>query len=108
MSTDNGIYVLKSKCNFKTFAGVRVRTPDYFVYRVAHVFAIDNFDDHVKNYPEELPEYLLRTWGNSPVFKEKDNAFSHAKTLLNQIGYAEYGISEIDWSSHFFPGDYLE
>lgn len=113
MSADNGIYILKTKrtriCEEFERLGVKGQCwgehKDHFVYRVAEIHAIDNFDYYKNNQIYNLGIYMRDMWGDSPVFIDVDAAQRYAQKMSQDIDFLEYGISLIDASEFIFYGD---
>jgi hypothetical protein len=81
MSSDNGIYILKTP------------KENGFEYRVTHAQAIDNlWWENEDGNPKEIVAYF----GSCRVFTSDDEAFLEAKRLYDDYGYTEYGIIKID------------
>ena len=84
MSADDGIYIHKFKKGWK----------------VAHAQAIENIyywkegDKWVKR-EEQNPDVLANYFNDSKWFITKDEALKYAIKLEKDIGWIEYGISEI-------------
>ena len=77
MSADNGIYLHKFRKG----------------WAVAHLQAIDNIYWHAKgkyNY-----RILNEMFKNAKIFKDRSEALNFALDLNKEIGYTEYGISEV-------------
>lgn len=97
MSTDNGIYILKTKDE----------------WRVTHAQAIDNLFwwhieggsiDQYEMKNEINPSVLYSYFKNSKVLKSKEEAWHEAMILLRSRPFVEYGISLIDgWEEKEFP-----
>ena len=87
MSADNGIYILESP----------VRSGKEF--RVLHTQAIDNLDYEVPEGFDLNPEQVVQYFGESEVFKTREEANKIAQALyeevINGMGIVEYGISTI-------------
>lgn len=118
MSADNGIYVIKTKRTaleevreFKMNCETVKHSSwtngiENFVYRVAHVQAIDNLDYYKEKQLYNLGAYMHDTWGESEVFTDEGTALVEAHRLAKEIEYVEYGVSVIDMSEHIFYGDH--
>jgi hypothetical protein len=106
MSADNGIYILRTKRTRKLVGNASVKTDPYYVYRVAHAQAIDNFEYYNRNQPYNLGAYMISIWGSSVVHETSEAALLDAKNKLNKIhheeGICEYGIVPIDTDLIFF------
>ena len=89
MSADNGIYILKTKDQ----------------YRIIHAQAIENiYWEHDNRYAyysncgtnRLVPSRVVEFWGNSKYTKDEAIAFKVAHAMLNKIerncGICEYGI----------------
>jgi len=78
MSADNGVYIHKFRNG----------------WRVIHAQCIDNIywnrGKNKYNY-RILKEYFEE----SPLFKTKKEAYEYAEKLYTEIGWTEYGISEV-------------
>jgi hypothetical protein len=105
MSADNGIYILRSPTNLKTFKDMEV---DY-EYRVLHTQAIDNLfytDKTYNDFPLGL-FYEADYFRDCEVIYNIDEAFVKAGKLMlsileSDIEYIEYGIQLIK-KDHVFP-----
>lgn len=105
MSADNGVYVLRTIRSYKeTSQGCWERVQPYYVYRVAAVSAIDNFDYYKENKLYNLGAYMVVTWGNSPIFDDQDKAMQYAHALEKILPVCEYGVCSID-TDYTFYGD---
>lgn len=85
MSADNGIYILKTKDQ----------------YRVIHAQAIENIywehgnrDAYYYNKRHEryVPTRVVEYWGNCKYTRSGKVAQQIAETMLKEIGFVEYGI----------------
>lgn len=97
MSSNNGIYILKSKDG----------------YRVSHAQAIENLywwhleDTRWEQRKEINPYYLWLYFSKSFFFKNKTYAYHYAEELYNDIinddfcPIVEYGICEIEYNDYF-------
>lgn len=99
MSSDNGIYILKTK------AEEHAATP--FEYRVAHAQAIENiYWDPEKGETRQdgrfTPEIAFMYFGRAPVFSKEDLALAEARRLEDQHTILEYGISMLDHGDQEF------
>jgi hypothetical protein len=107
MSTDNGIYILRTVRNrfdVDEQTGQRAKLP-YYVYRVAEAHAMDNFKWYEKNQPYNLGAFMLSIWGESDVFTTLESALEYAHKLEADFPILEYGISVIE-TEYFFFGDF--
>lgn len=107
MSEDNGIYILRTKRTRKeTSPGCWERSEEHYVYRVAEVQAIDNFNWYQNNQLYNLGAYMQDLWGNSKVFLSKEEALIEASKIESEIKKSflvlEYGISCIDTDYIFY------
>lgn len=106
MSADNTIVVLSTNRTFYQHGATNYNhKPLHKVYRVCHVQAWDNFHYFKDKQPYNIGAYLLDCFGQSPVFLDKSEALAYAETLLDEIGYVEYGIFVQD-TDYFFYGEY--
>lgn len=78
MSADNGVYIL--------------RTNDGEI-RVAHAQAIENIRQGKTTLDKAS---IILYFKDSEVYTDGDKAFQKATELLEDVGYAEYGICAID------------
>ena len=85
MSADNGIYILKTKDQ----------------YRVIHAQAIENvyweYDSRCACYTNErtnklVPTRVVEYWGCCRYTRSPETAYKIAETMLKKIGFVEYGI----------------
>ena len=85
MSADNGIYILKTKDQ----------------YRVTHAQAIENIywehDSRYACYINErtnklVPTRVIEYWGGCRYTRNPETAYKIAETMLKRIGFVEYGI----------------
>ena len=85
MSADNGIYILKTKDQ----------------YRVTHAQAIENvyweYDSRYACYINErtnklVPTRVVEYWGCCRYTRNPEMAYKIAETMLKRIGFVEYGI----------------
>ena len=91
MSSDNGIYILRSPSD------------NGEEYRVIEAGAIDNiwlddngepYGDLIQNNRKFNPKMLKLYFGNAPVFHDKKAALDEAVRLNDETGWTEYGICE--------------
>lgn len=91
MSADNGIYVLKTKDQ----------------YRVAHLQAIDNVTWSVIDgdwYSNEetrcklVPTRVVEMWGNCKFTRDEGKALSLAHKWANSLPICEYGVNVITYN----------
>jgi len=107
MSSDNGVYILKTLDWFKEEdVGVQVNClPDGIIaYRVAHVQAADEFYYIEESQIHNLGNWMEHNFKLSPVLYNEQEAMDYAVQLHKNIGWTEYGISGIDASNYNFPG----
>ena len=104
MSADNGIYILRSKSEWITNGVARSRTDPYYIYRVAHNQAMDNYDWYLNNQIYNLGWYLWTVFKDSFNHMTYESAMYEAKVLEQAYGYTEYGIALIEYDK-VFPGD---
>lgn len=105
MSADNGIYILQTlRSRVKEPSGWGSKVEPYYVYRVAHASAIDNFDYYEKEQPYNLGAYMVDVWSNSQVFETQEEALKKALEIESQLPFTEYGISFIR-TEYIFYGD---
>lgn len=126
MSSDNGIYILKTrKAN-----GLHGPDPtkDVYEWRVADLQAIENLEEPPQFYdatnntwtdlPSDEPElcpscgqHLIESWqivnarqmfAKAPVFDNEIEAVKYAMKLEKETDVLEYGISSIDISGRVF------
>ncbi len=90
MSSDNGVYVLKT------------RKGEGYEYRVAHLNAIDNLDYDCST-PEDIMTNARQMWRNREVFKHKVDALLAAHELADDIDLLEYGVSFIKLTDPSYP-----
>ena len=105
MSADNGIYILATTDNHKRineYTTVNLFGKGITAYRVAHCFAIDNLNYTEKNDIHNLGFYFHTYFGDSEVYYSRGDALDVAK-LLDENGYSEYGICELDFTDYNFP-----
>lgn len=78
MSADNGIYILKTKDQ----------------YRVIHAQAIENlYYSHLNSYNSELfPTRIVEYYGDCRYTRDFDKAMKVATAMERRVGYTEYGI----------------
>jgi len=78
MSADNGIYILKTKDQ----------------YRVIHAQAIENlYYSHINPYNSELvPTRIIEYYGDCRHTRDFDKAMKIATVMERRSGYTEYGI----------------
>jgi len=97
MSSDNGIYILRTPAPPIKNGNSYTNQHGKFEYRVAHCQAIDNID-----YSDL---YLPLYFGNCKVFDILEKALSLAEQISKDIkenGYfTEYGICQIYKNIHF-------
>lgn len=84
MSADNGIYIAKFDSGF---------------IRVSYGSAIENVTFYPKGSQEEL-DTLKEYFGDSPLFKDEENAILYAHQQAKKYEYLEYGVSTL---SGIFP-----
>jgi len=117
MSADNGIYILKTKDNYKVEWYYNAFNDEYgeihsvkdgiIAYRVAHTQAIDNFRWCEENQLYMLGKYMYDVWGKSKVYYSQKEAFEEAQKRFNEIinsdfPICEYGIQMIDARKYSF------
>ena len=100
MSSDNGIYILKTK------AEKPVPESD-FEYRVAHVGGIENIYWDPKAGEENrtgqfTPEIAFECFGDAPMFRAYVNALEYAHSLAEEISPLEYGVCTLDHDNQVF------
>ena len=110
MSADNGIYILRTVRNrHANSRGGWDRAERHYVWRVAHVQAVDNLDFYKEEQLYNLGAYMNTVWGTSPVFLSQEEALVDAKQLADDMHKAgvplEYGITSID-TDYIFYGDH--
>ncbi len=78
MGADNGIYILKTKDQ----------------YRVIHAQAIENlYYSHINPYNSELvPTRIIEHYGDCRYTRDFDKAMKVATAMERRSGYTEYGI----------------
>lgn len=106
MSADNGVYILVTTDNHKRvneYTTVNTFGAGITAYRVAHCFAIDNLDYAEDKEIHNLGHVMHQYFGGSKVYYSCEEAFLAAQELHDDVGYTEYGISEIDFSEYNFP-----
>lgn len=82
MSADNGIYILKTKDQ----------------YRVTHAMAIDNiYWSHIDgdHYPKLVPTRVVEYWGGKKYTRNEETALKVANAMLKHTYICEYGINTI-------------
>jgi len=90
VSSDNGIYILKTPCTIG------------FEYRVAHCQAIDNLTfENPKGNPKVVKDYF----GMCLALYNEEEAREFAEIIAKDYCYLEYGISLIELPRSF--SDYL-
>ena len=104
MSADNGIYILRSKSEWLINGATQVRTPEHFVYRVAHNQAMDNYDWYLNNQLYNLGWNLWTVFKDSYRHTSADSAHYEATAIERGYGYTEYEICLIEFDK-VFPGD---
>ena len=107
MSSDNGVYILKTLDGFKCeneFTQINCLPEGIVAYRVAHVQAADNFYYLEEGELHNLGHWMDTSFKNSPIFYDEQEAMNYAVALHKKIGWTEYGISGIDASKYNFPG----
>ena len=91
MSADNGIYILKTKDQ----------------YRVAHIQGIDNvswsvIDGNWQNYKSKrgkcVPTRVVEMWGKCKYTKDVDTAMNIARQWSGKLLVCEYGINIIKYN----------
>ncbi|QQG42772.1 MAG: hypothetical protein HYW15_00965 [Candidatus Giovannonibacteria bacterium] len=96
MSADNGVYILATK-------GSEGKKE----YRVAHAQAIENLwykPDFPKEKPELSLEYVSVLFGDCRrVFNDQKLAEGYALHILDEVGYAEYGVQLLDFAHIRLP-----
>ena len=103
MSSDNGVYILRTVRDRKEEPkGCWVQSDRYYVWRVTHAQAIDNFEWYMRNDPHNLGAYMKDVWGKSPVFMNEQEALVYAHNLAKDIEPLEYGVSNIDTDLKFY------
>lgn len=106
MSADNGIYVIKTKRTaMEGPKGHWTNRVENFVFRIAHVQAIDNLEHYKQKEQYNLGAYMKDVWGASDVFTNVADASVAAHKLADSIEYLEYGVNFIDMSDYIFYGD---
>ena len=102
MSSDNGVYILKTKHPDK----------EGYEYRVAHAQAIDNLyydleaEDHAgidSPYSQDffdLPANQI--FGSSEVYTNEDLVWTEAHHLASEISILEYGTSSLEHPNQVF------
>lgn len=107
MSSDNGIYILRTLDNFKHVGnGIMENQWDKGIvaYRVAHAQGIDNLDWYEENQSYNVGFFLHYVWGDVIPIYDESEAFKEAFKLSKTFSILEYGISEIDRTQYCFPG----
>lgn len=106
MSSDNGIYILKTK---------HPKDESKFEFRVIHAQAIENIYWDAKlgkeTFSEVVPEEAASYFGQAEVFTNASAADMHASNLADECTYLEYGIRTLDhsdWVFEHFTDDELE
>ena len=82
MSADNGIYILKTKDQ----------------YRIIHAQAIENLwwsYIHKESQDDIIPTRILEYYNDSPIFTDEAKVQKVAFSMLNNFPYVEYGIQTI-------------
>lgn len=91
MSADNGIYILKTKDQ----------------YRVAHLCAIDNitwslidgdWSCNNKTRGKLVPTRVVEMWGNCKYTRDKNKAFEIAHKWAGSLPICEYGVNMITYN----------
>ena len=105
MSSNNGIYVLRTVRYIKRLTAVHWQSGDpYYVWRVAYAMAIDNFYWYKETEPNKLDAYMKDIWGKSPVFDKEEDALLYAHKEVKKYDPLEHGVSSID-TDLMFPDD---
>ena len=77
------------------------------VFRVAYVQSIDQFNSlRNRGTVEKIEKYLIKTWGDSKVFKSDHDAYEEARRLLETHNRTEFGITYLNYDGTF-PVDYI-
>ncbi len=84
MSADNGIYILKTKDQ----------------YRVAHLQAIDNvYWSAISGLQERLvPTRVVEMWGDCKFTRDRSKALDIAHKWANKLTVCEYGVQIITYN----------
>jgi len=97
MSSDNGIYVLKTR--------TKEGHSHNFEYRVAHAQGIDNlyFDVATGQHSQDfIPEETYVYFKECQVFYDEGKALTYAHLLAAQHSILEYGVSILDHGEQVF------
>ena len=91
MSADNGIYILKTKDQ----------------YRVAHLCAIDNvtwsvingdWNTDMNKRGKLVPTRVVEMWGNCKYTRNENKAFKIAHKWASSLPICEYGVNVITYN----------
>ena len=96
MSTDNGVYILRTQTKGTIGPGDKG-----YEYRIAHCQAIENIE-----YPGEEDKWLIQYFGKCEIFHKEIDALKEAQRMFNQIHdeehrIVEYGIRPINLDKEF-------
>lgn len=105
MSSDNGIYILRTLRTRRIKGACSIKSEPHYVYRVAHAQAIDNFDWYEQNQPYNLGFYMQTIWGSSEVFESRNAALRYAHSIERRYDILEYGVCELRTKDYIFPGE---
>jgi hypothetical protein len=102
MSSDNGVYILVTKDQFKIMPGMH---GDMYLnmfdlpitaYRVVHAQGVDEFD-YLKNEKlYMLGKFMHDVWGKAQVFYDPIEARDEAHRIHDGLLFSEYGICIIN------------
>jgi hypothetical protein len=92
MSADNGIYILRTLVSI---------SPRIFEYRVKHLQAIDNlgWDSKIEEYTQDPDIHIKnarKIFAKCFPIETREEALKEALKRMEEIGYVEYGIQEIE------------
>ena len=73
-------------------------------FRVAEIQDNDDFGYLKENAIHELGIWMESEFGDSEVFYDLDEAWSHAWKVYEEAGYIEHGVYEINAKKYNFPG----
>ena len=106
MSSDNGIYILKTTDKCKKIDDDLFENIDEGItaYRVSHAQGIDSFDWYEEFEPYNTGKYMWDIFGDSEIYYNSDDAMNKALEIMREVKYTEYGIRELDASIYSFPG----
>lgn len=108
MSSDNGVYILVTKDQFKIMSGVH---GDMYLnmfdlpitaYRVVHTQGADAFYTIESERLYMLGKYMHDVWGKAKVFYDPLEAQAEANRIHEGLHFSEYGICIINAEKYSF------